>query len=119
MVLRKALSASQATINNQQQFASLGRVYLRVFYDTVTHVLAITVIQSNKLQRSERQKLYPRIRFNLFLYNGETQSNVYKTHFQSNLDLIDIKETFYFPNIVQSKLQSTLIFEFLFISGII
>ncbi len=104
MVLRKALSASQTTMD-QLLLPSMARVYMRVSYDTVTHVVSVLLIQSNKLQHSERQKLYPRIQFGVFICNGEMQSTLYKTQVQSNLDLIDIKETFYFPNVDQSTIS--------------
>lgn len=97
-MLRKTLSASTASINSPA--FSLGRVYLRVHYDPVTHVLSVNIIQSNKLQHSERQKSFPRVQFHLSLsMHGDVKSTVYKTRSQSNSDLIDIKESFYFPNI--------------------
>ena len=83
------MSASTASLSSSPSY-SLGRIYLRVFYDPVTHVLSVTVIQSNKLQRSERQKLFPRVQFHLSLVNGESKSVVYKTNSVANLDLIDI-----------------------------
>lgn len=96
------MSASTASLSSSTSY-TLGRIYLRVSYDPVTHVLSVTVIQSNKLQRSDRQKLFPRVQFHLSLVNGENRSVVYKTNSVANLDLIDIKESFYFPNVEQSK----------------
>ena len=103
--MQKALSASSTSLSSMPAF-SFGRVYLRIYYDSITHVLSVTIIQSNKLQHSERQKLYPRVQFHLSLKNGDFKSNVYKTSSHHNLDLIDIKESFYYPNIDQENVNN-------------
>lgn len=43
----------------------------------------------------------------IYLVNGESKSVVYKTNSVANLDLIDIKESFYFPNVEQGSVNNS------------
>ena len=99
--LRKTLSTSSATLGGSLSALSAARVHLRVSYDSTTHVLTLFVIQSSKLVQSEKQKLFNKVQFQTTLECGQNKIPTYKTNFLNNSDLIDIKETFYFPNIAQ------------------
>jgi hypothetical protein len=85
-----------------------SRVYMRVLYDSNTHVLTVTIIQANKLVRSQpfdqkQKQLFQtnKIQFHLSLANKE-KSHKYKTSTKEFAELIDFNETFYFPNIFES-----------------
>jgi hypothetical protein len=47
------------------------------------------------------KNFFPKIQFHLSIENGEYKSICHKTNFFTNSDIIDIKETFYYPNIPQ------------------
>lgn len=86
-----------------------SRVYMRVLYDSNTHVLTVAIIQTNKLLKSQVQdqkqkQLFTtnKIQFHLSLVNKE-KSPKYKTSIKEFAELIDFNETFYFPNIQKSN----------------
>ena len=85
-----------------------SRVYMRVLYDSNTHVLTVAIIQVNKLikpQSTDQKQRHlfqtNKIQFHLSLANKE-KSQKYKTSLKEFAELIDFNETFYFPNIFES-----------------
>lgn len=80
----------------------VGRVCMRVLYDSNTHVLTVAIIQSNKVLSAEKQKLFNKIQFHITLANKE-KSPKYKTTTKEYSDFINFNESFYFPNIDKSK----------------
>ena len=86
-----------------------ARVYLRVLYDSNTHVLTVSIIQTNKLVKnqpndSKQKQLFGsnKIQFHLSLLNKD-KSPKYKSSVKEFAELIDLNETFYFPNIQKRK----------------
>jgi hypothetical protein len=73
-----------------------GKVHLRVLYDLNTHVLTVTIIQSNKVLPNE--KTYNKVQFGLTLLNKE-KAPKYKTTTKEYTEYMDYNESFYFPNV--------------------
>jgi hypothetical protein len=88
---------------------SLGRICVRVLYDSNTHVLTVVLIQSNRILVDEKLlKLYPKILFYITVKNQEKCPR-YKSSTKPYSDIITFNESFYFPNINESKLRFILI----------
>ena len=86
-----------------------SRAYMRVLYDSNTHVLTVTIIQANKLVKAQsndqkQKQLFQtnKIQFHLSLANKE-KSPKYKSTTKEFSELIDFNETFYFPNVFESN----------------
>ena len=84
-----------------------GRIYMRVLYDSNTHVLSVTMIQSNKAIQNEKHKLFSKVQFHLLLVtnNKEVKEKLHKhkTTIKDYAEFIDLNESFYFPNLEKSK----------------
>ena len=75
-----------------------GRICLRVLYDSNTHVLTVSLIQSNKLLSAEKAKLFSKVQFQINLANKEKAPR-YKSTTKEYNEIINYNENFYFPNI--------------------
>lgn len=104
--LKKSLS-KEYSINDSSSHLSLtnnnaGRICMRVLYDSNTHVLTISLIQSNKLLGSDKIKLFSKVQFQITLTNRE-KAPKYKTTTKEYNEILNFNENFYFPNIEKGK----------------
>ncbi|CAF0839375.1 unnamed protein product [Brachionus calyciflorus] len=83
-----------------------GRICLRFIWDKNTHVLTVTIIQSNKILMSEKPKIGSKIQFHVTLLNKD-KSPKYKTTTKEYNDIINFDENFYFPNIEKTDFVNT------------
>ena len=76
---------------------------MRIMYDSNTHVLTASIIQSiGVLPFKKQQRTFSKIQFYLNLTNKE-KSPKYKTTLKEYSDYINFNESFYFPNVEKGK----------------
>lgn len=87
-------SSSSSMLGN----TNAGRICMRVLYDCNTHVLTVSLIQSNKLLSVEKSKLFSKIQLQITLTNKEKAPR-YKSTTKEYYEIINFNENFYFPNV--------------------
>ncbi|RNA43653.1 synaptotagmin-16 isoform X4 [Brachionus plicatilis] len=98
LIVRRLTKQASIFDNSYLSVNPSGRVCLRLYWDKNTHVLTVTIIQSNKILFSEKPKSVSKIQFHVTLLNQE-KAPKYKTSTKEYSEILNFDENFYFPNI--------------------